>query len=78
MISDSLLLYGKPSKANKKEIYSNQKLSINRYAIIRIVEIIAPVVKSFEEARKELLPLYKNDQAKEALETPCTEQVVKH
>jgi len=56
-------------KSKQKGDLLKPKVVNKRYAIIRIVEIIAPVVKSFEEARKELLPLYKNDQAKEALET---------
>ncbi len=39
----------------------------SRYAIIKIVNITEPTIKSFKDAKDELIPLYKNDKSKELL-----------
>ncbi len=39
----------------------------SRYAIIKIVNIKEPTIKSFKDAKDELIPLYKNDKSKELL-----------
>ncbi len=43
------------------------KIVNKKYACIKIVEIIEPIVKSFEEAKNKILPLYKSELSKEAL-----------
>ncbi len=61
-------------KAVWEEIYKKEKGSLlkpkvvnKKYATIKIIEIIEPVIKSFEEAKDEILPLYKSELSKEAL-----------
>jgi peptidyl-prolyl cis-trans isomerase D len=39
----------------------------SRYAILKIVDIKEPTIKSFEEAKDELTPLYKSEESKEML-----------
>ncbi len=43
------------------------KVVDSRYAIIKIVNIKEPTIKSFKDAKDELIPLYKNDKSKELL-----------
>ncbi len=62
------------SKDIWKEILSRKvgdlmkpKIVGERYAIIKIVNIKEPTIKSFKDAKDELIPLYKNDESRELL-----------
>ena len=54
---------------SQKDALLKPKVVSDKYAAVKIVNIIAPVVKTFDEVKEDITPLYKREASKEALAT---------
>ncbi len=53
----------------QKETLLKPKVVGNKYAAVKIVNIVEPVIKTFDEVKREISPLYIEEASKEALAT---------